>query len=218
MTTPSAILFDWDNTLVDSWDSIHWALKRTLEAMGHEPWDMAETRRRVALSLRDSFPALFGDRWQDARKIYYDSFAEIHLAHLKPLPGAPNILERLHKAGIPMGVISNKSGPFIRKEVAHLGWTSYFNPLMGAGDAEADKPSDLPVRLALGVIGVPADANVWFIGDAPVDMECAANAGIRGLVVRHDEVMDEGFETRPPERFFQSWGAFASYLDEIPVP
>lgn len=218
MTLPSAVLFDWDNTLVDSWDSIHWALNQTLDAMGHPPWDMAETRRRVALSLRDSFPALFGERWQEARQIYYDSFAEIHLAHLKPLPGAPNILERLYKAGIPMGVISNKSGPFIRKEVAHLGWTSYFKHLMGAGDAEADKPSDLPVRLTLGVIGVPADANVWFIGDAPVDMECAANAGIRGLVVRHDEVMDEGFETRPPERFFQSWSAFALYLDEIPVP
>jgi phosphoglycolate phosphatase len=89
---------------------------------------------------------------------------------------------------------------------------------MGAGDAQADKPSDLPVRMALEVIGVPADANVWFVGDAPVDMECAANAGIRGLVVRHDEVMDEGFTARPPERFFQSWSAFASFLDEIPVP
>jgi len=218
VNAPTAILFDWDNTLVDSWDSIHWALNRTLDAMGHPSWDMAETRRRVALSLRDSFPALFGERWQEARKLYYDSFAEIHLAHLKPLAGAPNILERLNKAGIPMGVISNKSGPFIRKEVAHLGWTSYFNPLMGAGDAEADKPSDLPVRLALGVIGVPADANVWFIGDAPVDMECAANAGIRGLVVRHDEVMDEGFKTHPPERLFHSWSAFGDFLDEIPVP
>jgi phosphoglycolate phosphatase len=218
MSPPAAILFDWDNTLVDSWHSIHGALARTLESMGHEPWDLAETKRRVALSLRDSFPALFGERWEEARQIYYDSFAEIHLAHLKPLPGAPDILERLNKAGIPMGIVSNKSGGFLRKEVAHLGWSSHFRHLIGAGDAKADKPSDLPVRMALEVIGVPADANVWFIGDAPVDMECAANAGIRGLVVRHDEELDEGFIARPPERIFKSWSAFGSFLNEIPVP
>jgi len=218
MNSPAAILFDWDNTLVDSWTSIGAALNRTLVHMGHEQWSEEEIRARVAKSLRDSFPLLFGDRWQEARTYYYDSFASIHLAHLKPLPMAPNILERLHKAGIPLGVISNKSGPFIRKEAEFLGWTSYFRHLSGAGDASADKPSPEPVRLALEAIGVKAGRDVWFVGDAPIDMECAANSGLTGLVVRHDEVMDEGFSTHKPEHFFQSWSAFACFLDEIPVP
>ena len=218
MITPKAILFDWDNTLVDSWTSIGAALNRTLAYMGHEPWSEEEIRLRVAKSLRDSFPVLFGNRWEEARSYYYDSFAAIHLAHLKPLPMAPNILERLHKAGIPMGVVSNKSGPFIRKEVAHLGWNPYFRHLSGAGDASADKPSPEPVKQVLAAMGVPAGADVWFVGDAPIDMECAANAGLTGLVVRHDVVMDEGFTTHRPERIFQSWDAFAAFLDEIPVP
>jgi phosphoglycolate phosphatase len=218
MNAPSAILFDWDNTLVDSWVSIGAALNQTLAYMGHEPWIEEEIRIRVAKSLRDSFPALFAERWEEARTYYYDSFAAIHLAHLKPLPMAPNILERLHKAGIPMGVVSNKSGPFIRKEVAHLGWEPYFRHLAGAGDASADKPSPEPVRQVLAVIGVPAGRDVWFIGDAPIDMECAANAGLTGLLVRHDEMVDEGFKTHKPERRFQSWDAFAAFLDEIPVP
>ena len=218
MKVPSAILFDWDNTLVDSWVSIGAALNRTLVYMGHDPWSEEEIRTRVAKSLRDSFPALFAERWEEARTYYYDSFAAIHLTHLKPLPMAPNILERLHKAGIPMGVVSNKSGPFIRKEVAHLGWAPYFRHLAGAGDASADKPSPEPVRQVLAVIGVPAGRDVWFVGDAPIDMECAANAGLTGLLVRHDEMVDEGFKTHKPERSFQSWDAFAAFLDEIPVP
>jgi len=218
MMLPKAILFDWDNTLVDSWTSIGAALNRTLVHMGHEPWSEDEIRLRVAKSLRDSFPALFAERWEEARTYYYDSFAAIHLTHLKPLPMAPNILERLHKAGIPMGVVSNKSGPFIRKEVEHLGWNPYFRHLAGAGDASADKPSPEPVKQVLAAIGVAAGRDVWFVGDAPIDMECAANSGLTGLVVRHDEVMDEGFKTHRPERIFQSWGAFADFLDEIPVP
>ncbi|MFT5702654.1 MAG: phosphoglycolate phosphatase [Rickettsiales bacterium] len=28
---PKAIIFDWDNTLVDSWSVIHFALNKTME-------------------------------------------------------------------------------------------------------------------------------------------------------------------------------------------
>ena len=58
---PRAFLFDWDNTLVDSWPIIHDALNVTLTAFGKEPWSLDETRSRVRKSMRDSFPKLFGD-------------------------------------------------------------------------------------------------------------------------------------------------------------
>ena len=35
---PRAILFDWDNTLVESWGVIHEAMNLTLDAMGHPRW------------------------------------------------------------------------------------------------------------------------------------------------------------------------------------
>ena len=64
---PDAIIFDWDNTLVDTWPVIHAALFETFTAMGHVPWTLEETKARVALSMRESFPKLFGDRWAAAR-------------------------------------------------------------------------------------------------------------------------------------------------------
>ena len=75
MTAPKALLFDWDNTLVESWDAIHHALVVTFEAMGHEPWSLDETKARVRRSLRDAFPALFGARWEEARKLYLERHA-----------------------------------------------------------------------------------------------------------------------------------------------
>ena len=44
---PRAILFDWDNTLVDTWPVIHDSMNVTLTHMGWEPWTMDETRARV---------------------------------------------------------------------------------------------------------------------------------------------------------------------------
>jgi len=53
-TRPKALLFDWDNTLVNTWPAIHDANNYTLVAMGHEPWTFEETLQRVRKSMRDS--------------------------------------------------------------------------------------------------------------------------------------------------------------------
>ena len=58
---PRAILFDWDNTLVDTWATIHDALNFLMRAMDRPEWSLDETRQRVRLSLREAFPLYFGD-------------------------------------------------------------------------------------------------------------------------------------------------------------
>jgi len=63
---PRAILFDWDNTLVDTWVTIHEALNFLMRAMDRPEWSLAETRERVRLSLREAFPLYFGERWEEA--------------------------------------------------------------------------------------------------------------------------------------------------------
>lgn len=177
LSRPRAVLFDWDNTLVDNWATIAEAFNTTLTAMGHQPWTMAETRSRVRASLRDSFPRLFGERWPEARRIYVEAFSSRHLETLKPLPEAENLLKALNRGSIWVGVVSNKSGAFLRKEVEHLGWQGYFGSVVGAGDAPNDKPAPDPVHLALAGSGVSAGREVWFVGDTEMDMECAHLSG-----------------------------------------
>ena len=150
---PRAILFDWDDTLVDNWAAIGDALNAAFGAMGREPWTHSETRRRARKSLRDSFPEMFGELWEEARDIFYESFAANHLGTLSERPGASVMLEALHGAGLFMAVISNKRGDFLRREAEHLGWNGYFGNLVGAGDAAADKPDAAPVIMALARSG-----------------------------------------------------------------
>jgi len=174
---PRAIIFDWDNTLVDSWGTIHDALNFLMAAMEKPLWTIEETRERVRLSLRDAFPAIFGDRWEEARQIYMDRFRAIHLERLTPLPGREAMLHSLTADGIYLSLVSNKTGPVLRHEVEHLGWTPLFGSIVGAGDAHADKPHCAPVELALKPSGIVPGPDVWFVGDTAVDMECAIAAG-----------------------------------------
>lgn len=180
---PRAVVFDWDNTLVDTWQTIHEALVLTFEAMGHPPWSLEETKSRVRHSLRDSFPHVFGDAWEEAKGVYLRSFEAIHLERLAPLPGAGALVEALDRAGRTMALVSNKTGRLLRAEVAALGWSDRFHRVVGAGDATADKPHRAPVDLALEGSGIPAGETVWFVGDTEVDVECARNAGCIPVLV-----------------------------------
>lgn len=174
---PKAVIFDWDNTLVDSWPTIHAALNRTLEAWEKPQWSLEETKQRVRHSMRDSFPALFGEDWQKAGDHYRDQYRSLHLENLAALEQADALLEEL--AGIhalTLFVISNKTGEILRKEASHIGWEPFFHKVIGSGDAPNDKPSPDIVTFALENSGFePQD--VWFVGDSSVDLECARKSG-----------------------------------------
>ncbi|CAA7617902.1 HAD family hydrolase [Magnetospirillum sp. UT-4] len=217
-TRPSAILFDWDNTLVDSWVCIREAYNITFRHFGMPEWSMAETRANVAKSMRDSFPQMFGERWTEARDVFYQGFESIHLSHLRELPGAGAMLADLAERRIFLAVVSNKRGAFLRKEAEALGWSGLFGALVGAADAAADKPAVDPVHLALERAGVAAGPAVWFVGDAAIDMHCAANAGCVGIVMRSDPPLEEEFATYPPAYTLGDCRALVTLVDELSVP
>ena len=195
---PRAILFDWDNTLVDNWVTITAALNVTFAAFDKPAWSLAETKQRVRGSMRESFPATFGDRWEEAGAIFYRSFKERHLETLTAMPGAGELLAALKARDIYLGVVSNKHGAFLRSEAAHLGWERYFGRLVGAADAPRDKPAREPVDLALGPAGLARSAEVWFIGDADIDLECPHNAGCTPVLLHPEKLPPEALARHPP--------------------
>lgn len=175
LKAPKAIIFDWDNTLVDTWPIIHKALNKTFVKYGITPWTFDETRERVAHSLRDSFPRLFGDQWEEAGKVYQMFYQNHHLQELESLPLSEDVLKFLKEKGIYVAVVSNKKGPTLRKEVEFIGWGEYFNKLIGSNDTPRDKPFADPVHMALEGSGIIPGEDVWFVGDTTIDLECAKN-------------------------------------------
>jgi len=212
---PKAIIFDWDNTLVDSWPVIHDALNTTLTAFGHPPWTLAETQRRVRKSMRDSFPGLFGEQWQQAAGVFYERYEDIHANTIRPLEGAEDMLQSISALDVYLGVVSNKRGDFLRLEADQLGWSGYFGRLVGANDAEHDKPAAEPVEMALNGSGEGPGERVWLIGDADIDMECAHNAGCTPVLLRQEKPAPDEFLTFPPKWQFGTCDALCKWLRNL---
>jgi len=198
LAPPRALLFDWDNTLVDSWLAIHHALEATFVHFGHRPWTLEEVRQRVRASARDAFPAIFKDRAREATALFYDIFERDHLTRLTACSGAETLLRELTASDLYLAVVSNKTGRYLRAEAKQLGWDGLFEGIVGATDAPRDKPAPDPVLLALAPGGIPAGPEVWFVGDTDIDMLCAVNSGCSGVLLRPEPPTEQEFgEARP---------------------
>lgn len=207
--SPRALVFDWDNTLVDTWEQIHHAINHTLAAMGHPAWSFEDTRARVRASARDTFPRLFGEHAERAMEVFYEAFEAQHLERLHERPGVGPALHRLSAAGRVLAVVSNKNGRLLRREAAHLGWEGLFHRLVGATDAERDKPAAEPVRLALAESGVAPGPEVWLVGDTDIDMVCALNAGCLPVLLRAEAPREAEFAGAEPALHFTTCEALA---------
>ncbi|HYZ31695.1 MAG TPA: HAD hydrolase-like protein [Crenalkalicoccus sp.] len=214
---PAAILWDWDNTLVDGWAAIAAGLNAAFAAFGLPAWTTEEVKARVRRSLRESFPEVFGAEWERARDIFYAEVRARHLAVLAPMPGVEAALAAA-AALAPQGVVSNKQGPLLRAEAAHLGWQGYFRALVGAGDAAEDKPAAAPLLLALSACAVAAGPATWYIGDTALDMQAARAAGCTAVLLG-DAAHDGGVANAAPDTAFPDGMALARHLQALlPAP
>ncbi len=209
---PKAVIFDWDDTIIDSWGLSLEALNTALVAMGHAPWSDAEARRRAGPSARDLFQQMFGDRWQEADKIFFEKLTQMFSKHVPIHAHAEDVLKTLAGHKIYMAVVSNKRGPLLRTEAAHIKFDRYFGRIVGAGDATADKPDPAPVHLALHGSGIAAGADVWFIGDSHTDMLCAANARCTALLLETKPPPEEMLAKNPPLRRFRKHSDLMEFI------
>ena len=213
---PTMILYDWDNTLADSWRAVLAGMNAALTAHDMEVWTLEQMKQRARLSLRDSFPTLFGeDQWERARDLFYEGFEAAHIHDLAALKGAETLLKEVSERRIPQSVVSNKQGNFIRAEAAHLGWTPYFHALVGAGDAAKDKPNPEPVTLAMEGTGIVPGPAVWFVGDAYVDIAIARHTGLTPILIHPNPEGEEEFDDHPPAAHFADLDAFGSFLTSL---
>jgi len=180
---PAAILFDWDNTLINTWPKLHKVMNLTLEKFGKEKWTLEQLMQRTHQSIRDYFPSLFAEDAKEAHEYFYYLYKEKFANdELLPLDGALDLLQLLNNKKIPLGIVSNKNGDVLRKEIKALGWEHFFHQAFGSTDSKHDKPHPFIVEDILSKMSTQCSPNIWFIGDTTVDLKCANDSGCTAIL------------------------------------
>lgn len=195
---PKAVLFDWDNTLVDTLPIMHDAILKSFAAHDGPEWTLEDTKIKSHQAYTDYLPEIFPDKWESVVEAYRQHYVDI-CTDLQLFPKALEVLSLLNENQVYVALVSNKRGELLRKEVQKLGLEDYFSRIIGGGDLEHDKPHPITVDTALAKTGISPDIHhVWFIGDSSTDMKTAHNANCLPLFFGDDDhTCDRYADCRP---------------------
>lgn len=197
------VIFDFDGTLGDTRHNIVVTLQRTMRLRGLELRDEATCASTIGLTLEDSFLSMYPTMSRDEarecvalyREIFYESIEE-----LSPnlFPGVVDALACLAAMDIKMSIASSRSSPSLLLFLKNMGISQYFDYVLGSDSVTKHKPDPEPVLQTLDHYGLtPSDAIV--VGDMPVDIEMAHNAGVRAIGVSYGNATSEELEEAKAE-------------------
>ncbi len=185
------IVFDLDGTLVDSAPDLRAALNRLLDHAGRPAVSLAAVKTMVGDGVpklvERAFAATGGVPPAAELAAFIDRFTadyERNASQLtRPYPGAMDALARLHAAGLPLGLCTNKPQVATEALLTDLDLLRFFTSVVG-GDAVPGvrKPDPRHVMAVLDGLAIgPGEAVL--IGDSPADIGCAKAAGIPAVAV-----------------------------------
>lgn len=198
MNMYQAIIFDFDNTLINYNQCEQEALRRTLlthqvideqeltwnefwqvyDPINWAYWDRRHTLTRTELTLftfRDSLQAYLGNSLlaESIAQTYWDTFCNICYFE----PGAHEILSYV-SSSYRLGIITNGYGDAQRMRLRACGIDGFFHSLMISDEVGVNKPDSLIFEMAMEDLKVTRE-QVLFVGDSlNDDYHGAKNAGI----------------------------------------
>lgn len=190
---PKSIIFDWDNTLVDTWEVTRDIVNHVRVKFDQPAWSIEEIKNNTHFSAKDAFPKWFGDKTEEAflcLKQYIEEGQEDQIKSLSAIDGAHDLLIYLSKKNIPCSIYSNKQGERLRTEVNYMNWNPYFVGVYGSQDFPFDKPNAYGALEIIKKYSWEADST-WFIGDTTVDWTCAKNSGCLPIRVGNTNIEDD---------------------------
>lgn len=191
MTSPGAVLFDIDGTLVDStYLHVH-AWQRALADLADEldhTVDAWRVHRGIGMGsglllaelLGDAADRL-GDRAKERHEHHYGTLTSVPGLQ-RPFDGARDLVRAVAERGA-RTVLATSAGPAELGELREvLDLDDVLTDITSADDVEQAKPEPDLVHAALEVAGVPPGRAVM-VGDTGWDVEAAARAGVPCVAV-----------------------------------
>lgn len=189
------ILFDWDNTLVESRSSLVAAINEVLSRYGLRDWEFEKQKRDPNLSFKDNFIHIFGDNADAAYNQYREVYLRIMPNMITLFPYVRKVLELFVQKNIPMFIVSNKERILLEKEKDILLSEYVFQNVVCGHEAAHDKPHPIQILYALKDFCAEDEVtpeHFWMVGDSPMDSKAAIDAGVLPIRIGRSIWGDEG--------------------------
>jgi HAD superfamily hydrolase (TIGR01509 family) len=217
-TSPNAVLFDIDGTLVDS-NYLHvQAWEKAVDGVGRsvDSWRIhAAIGKDSSLLMEAILPGAddeTAEKASDLHSLYYKELAE----RLEPLSGARDLIRAVAERG--MRVVLATSAPEDELKMLRdiLDVEEQLFAVTSSEDVETAKPRPDIVQVALERAGVDADHAV-FVGDTVWDVEAAAKAGVSTIGVRSGGIGSAELREAGAVEVYDDAADILAHLDSSPI-
>ncbi|HET6680495.1 MAG TPA: HAD-IA family hydrolase [Gemmatimonadaceae bacterium] len=179
MSSPAALLFDLDGTLVDSIELILRSVEHAFAGRdGPHP-----TREGWIAGIGTPLTAQLSPFARDDADLNalidtYRTFQQANRDRLaRAYDGTVDVLTALHERGHPTALVTSRMTELAGEYLAHVGLAPFVDVVIGADDTARHKPDPEPVLLALRRLGASA-GRALFLGDSPHDIRAGNAAGV----------------------------------------
>lgn len=177
-----AVIWDLDGTLLDSYHVIVESLRLTMEEQGiaiayDEIWQhtiihsvssflkqMAEDFKLPVELLKQRYSQISGEKYRD----------------IICMENAAEVLQRLQAKGVEHYVFTHR-GKTTLPVLNHLGLTDFFREILTSQSGFARKPDPDAIAYLMEKYRLEREYT-YYVGDRSLDMQCAKNAGISGVL------------------------------------
>lgn len=186
MKTPTAIIFDFDYTLVDPSQGIVECVNYGFQEMGLDRAAPDEIHAAVESSLRDAFRSLSGSehshRYEEFFALFVQRADRVMVDRTQPFPGVLDAIESLARDEYALGIVSSKYRPHIEPVLVRENIQQRFSVVVGGDDVAQPKPHPEGILHALDALGTTA-SSALYVGDTVGDAEAAQRAGVPFVAV-----------------------------------
>jgi HAD superfamily hydrolase (TIGR01549 family) len=177
------IIFDLDGTLIDSFQAINDAFDAVFLRFDGRVLSDSESNSYVGVPLEDLLSEMFGEENQaEAIEIFRNKYKEVCFEKTTLIKGVKELLTNLKDKGKSLNIATNKTGDISRDLLKSLNIDKLFDYVYGVFDGMQGKPSPEMINKIIENTGFEK-SNVIFIGDSPIDIMTAKNAGVPMLSV-----------------------------------
>ena len=175
----SLFVYDFDGTLVDTFEDIASAVNLTLAEMNLRSLKRETIRGNIGSGVVNLMTRSLVDSGCDDTETAVSLFRKHYNRHLldqtKLYPNGRAIVEHFsHKKH---AILSNKPISFIEKILKALNFLSPFDSILGGDSLKEQKPNPIGLQFLMKKFNYPAK-EVLMIGDSAIDVKTGKHAGV----------------------------------------
>lgn len=197
------VFFDLDGTLIDTIPLILDSFNHTFMHHFGETRPEEETISYIGMPLINHFRALYPGMEDELAKTYRAYNHRRHDYCVGVFIGIYDLIKVLYEKGIVLGVVTSKSKPLAEQGLKLFNLLSYFEFVNGSEATSKHKPDGEPLINAMKQMNVKDKREVLYIGDSPLDIACAKNAGVKSAAVAWTYSQRIDLEKENPDFFLE---------------